>query len=1134
VGAVTATGGANAPLAGVAASAAAGAAMGSIPVSASLTGVEAHALAQAPTVTIQSIAGVAAQAGVGSVTVTAGNSAFGNPVGLQATAGIGNLAVTLKSVDGVAASSAVGALGFRAAASASIVGLQTASAAGQAIGDVTVDFANIPGLEASTAAGAPTVTAGAHVPLSGISASAAAGSVKCASGRFSLFVAGVDRTHMLHLNSLSANRDITGQTAAQFVLYDRLGRYVPRDGEEVLYYFLGRRVFGGLVQKSEMKCLESRTETLTTVNCVGYQQILQDRTYTNVFRGPTIDLKTVVQDIVAVGLSGEVIRYPSDSETSTIDAKRFTFSGDTVYASLQKVAKDFGYNFWVDNDAVIHMERVAWKPAPYTIRDQTTQSGQWRQMKVTRDASRVTNTIGTRGAIPLAQTTATTKSTVATLVDSALIFARKGRVGGSGIVEEVTTVRNVVDAPAAAAINVATQNRYGKPITTIEFESDLPFWEIGQVVHLFTTAPAAAGLFQIRALSFREINLAFLRYTVHLQAPELPVIEGILVEDNGDGSNTLTVDFGRPVDFGPGDPFNLSGTGLGNGTEPTGSGGFGEDAGTRITAIRAHLDGGSWVVNLTVEALYVKPGETIRISNVRATALGGHGIAFGAPVDRINGDWNLHGVDIPAKILEFRTGVDENPVVDFTDLVYLNAPDGIYFGSQHLNGLDGNWLTNGSGLPNENSVQFFTGQALHIESVQFSSGGTDENDWIVQLNVDHVPTLVYKTGANVLMPQIHAFTITGMQSDLDGFEHSNAVVNYSAAQKTVLTDSLRNGLNGTWTSYDVGVAPDMWIRLRTSSAPNKKLNMNQFRYQNSPNATIFFFGDDINPPVDLPPGPVDLPASTAGYTGIPPVPGETGAINNSGVGLKVFTIVDVNNTTREVTTHADHGFTTSYPDYSGSVVRIFGVTEPRELNNFPVRITVTGARTFIAEDGLPLNFAAHFINDGHGQVTATGARVNLASGPADVLNHLLGLTSYNEPVANEKATFLIANAVPGLPVRPLVVADDVTNPYTVQSDIGIVDSVYARVGTPGMGDVGVGGSGDIQIDVTRNGTSIFPGGSYLTIPGGSTDGVTVRGFADAPSPTYVEQGDEINTSVKKVGTTFPGCNLVVLVNMKGA
>jgi hypothetical protein len=289
-----------------------------------------------------------------------------------------------------------------------------------------------------------------------------------------------------------------------------------------------------------------------------------------------------------------------------------------------------------------------------------------------------------------------------------------------------------------------------------------------------------------------------------------------------------------------------------------------------------------------------------------------------------------------------------------------------------------------------------------------------------------------------------------------------------------------------------------------------------------------------NPPIDVPAGPIDIPGGN-GYSGLPTVPGDDG--NDSGIGASgpIFRVVAVNNLTGQVTVDRDHNFSTSYPDTpSGSVVCIMGVTEPQGINNPVCRITVNGARTFIAEDAFDaqLAFEPIFRNDGQGIVLLTDdrIRVNLASGPTDPLAHALGLTAGSVPLEQDRITFFLPNGIPGIPSRGLVVGDNVTNPYVIQKDIAIIDSVYITLGIPGMGDVGVDGSGDVEFDVTKNGVSIFANGNAV-VPGGSTDPVTVTDLAE--NPTYLERGDEINVSVKKTGSSFPGCNGQIIVNTKG-
>ena len=1114
IGTVTAGLSANVALSGVHASAAVGSLANG---DAAIAGIRAAALAQAPTVDFSSIRGVQASPGLGTLTAGGGTSAAPIVGGLALAPGIGTLTVNFDSIRGVAAAPGVGTLAFKGDAVASPEGIAAFSAAGQPVGQVTVSYATVQGVAASPGVGTMTVRAGATVTPLGIAAATGIGSLLGINTRFALFIDGIDRTRMLMANTMQGSRDMTGQTSASFTLFDRLGRYVPQYRDEVAYYLDGVRIFGGLVQKTEVIPYECRRETKITVSCTGYQQIALDRTYTGTFVGPIIDLKTTVKAIVAGGLTGEILSY-SDDETSTINALRFPLPGDTVHACLQKVASTWGYNYWIDNDARIRMERVRWQLAPYVIRDQATQGRTWRNMRVRRDASQYRNTQGIRGRIPLTQPTTGNTGEVRMSADEAEI-ARRGAV-----VEAVTTVRNVLDKATADAMAEAMTAKHGAPVTEIEFESDLPYWEIGQAVHVFTTSPAAAGLFQIRALSFREVDLTFVRYTLTLQAPELPAITGVDVTDNGDGSNTLTFGIDRGIDFNGGEPFTFTGTGESNVPE---FGNFGEK-GINITALTATFVTDHWELLVTVESwLGTLPGEAIRMQGVVITATGGHGLSYGDPVGSINSTWTVHAINRDARTMTIRTGLDGNKVVDFSGLVYTNPPDGLAFGAQKLGGLDGNWIVNGS---NGTDLTVITSQTLHIQSITVTAG-VDENTWTVRLNLDHVPKHIYATGATAPMIVGDGFSINGMESTTP----LSAAAEPVAARAAIIRDVIENGLNGRWVCSGVGIDPEKWIEFHTNQGGNKKLILTGFAYANSPDATAYVYDASVsNPPIDVPAGPIDIPGGN-GFSGIPTVPGDGG--NTSGIGATspIFRVVNVNNQTGEVTVDRDHSFTTSYPDtLTGSVVCIMGVTAPEGINNPVCRITVTGARAFIAQDSFDaqLAFEPAFKNDGQGIVVLTDSRVryNLASSPTDPLSHALGLTAGSIPLDTDRITFFLPNGVPGIPSRGLVVGDNVTDGFVAQKDISVIESVYVSLGVPGMGDVGVDGSGDVVLDVTKNGTSIFAAGG-VTIPGGSTDPITVTGLAE--NPAYVMQGDTLNVDVKKTGSQFPGCSAKVIVNTKG-
>ena len=148
---------------------------------------------------------------------------------------------------------------------------------------------------------------------------------------------------------------------------------------------------------------------------------------------------------------------------------------------------------------------------------------------------------------------------------------------------------------------------------------------LGQVAHVFVTSPAVAGLFQIRALNFREIGLTFLRYTVVMQAPELPQVIGIDVTENGDGSSLIDYNFDRNIDLNPGEPFTFTGSGIDNLPPFTGPDGFGETDTANVIAMASAYVTDHWEVTVTLEDwLGTLPGEAIRLQGCIIEATGGH------------------------------------------------------------------------------------------------------------------------------------------------------------------------------------------------------------------------------------------------------------------------------------------------------------------------------------------------------------------------------------------------------------------------------------------------------------------------------------------------------------------------------
>jgi hypothetical protein len=257
---------------------------------------------------------------------------------------------------------------------------------------------------------------------------------------------------------------------------------------------------------------------------------------------------------------------------------------------------------------------------------------------------------------------------------------------------------------------------------------------------------------------------------------------------------------------------------------------------------------------------------------------------------------------------------------------------------------------------------------------------------------------------------------------------------------------------------------------------------------------------------------------------------------SGGVGDPGLIVTAVNVSTRTVTVHRAHGFTTSTPT-GGTRVRIAGITGtgsdrfPQGFNTQLSRITVVDTTSFVLEDAS--NYSADpgfepFQDDRRGRVYTSDQIIRVTpgtGGPGSLLGSLNAAVSGVGSSNNvDRATFLLANSIPGVASRPLqVTSGSATSPWVMQSDLAVVESVSAIIGTPPTG-------ASVLIDVKKNGASIFAGGSYLEIPAGQTEVVRTIDFSS--TPTTVERDDELTVQVVQVGSDFAGCNAVVNVALR--
>ena len=265
------------------------------------------------------------------------------------------------------------------------------------------------------------------------------------------------------------------------------------------------------------------------------------------------------------------------------------------------------------------------------------------------------------------------------------------------------------------------------------------------------------------------------------------------------------------------------------------------------------------------------------------------------------------------------------------------------------------------------------------------------------------------------------------------------------------------------------------------------------------------------------------------WAGTGPEPGETGI-----GGTDALVITDVNTSTNVVTTSQPHGFTSSYPTDNGFRVAIWGVTGAvgptgSSINTATTRVQVLSPTTFFAADVGVLSGVGRepFQNDRRGRCAETDAivRVTLGSSEGNALRTMLAAGTYvGTNLDQERATFVLANAIPGVASRALATGVNVTNPWYAQKDLSVAESVSVVFGTAPEG-------APIKIDIKQNGVSMFAAGTYLEVPAGSTEIHRITSFRE--SPLTIERDDKFTVDVVEVGSEFPGCGGVVNLITRG-
>lgn len=429
---------------------------------------------------------------------------------------------------------------------------------------------------------------------------------------FGLFIRGRDRIFNLKYDTMNVQKEQASRSSATFTLRKRQSDgsfFRPLVNDEVVYTYLGRRIFAGFITSLEEYALDSRDDEIEIkVSCNSYRKLAENRVYSRSYEGNSFSMASIVGDLYDATLRQEGISFDPD-EDLTITGKRFKIQPErSVDQALDYIASVFGADWKIDDYRRLRMNRKVLEVAPHVL----TQNGQrfdgkaiHRKLRVFRSDAEYRNRQGLQTGVAvsgLQQTTlqghggytytigwpATGKPTVKvngtakTVVSSeeiadgpydfyytlneakirqnptqaaytssdtivitapsasldvfylsneAEIARRAARTGGTGLVEVVTPALGIRDQDSAESMAQGMMERFGGEAERITWESDVPFWDIGQLVSVRMTAPLVAGMFLIQSVSISEVGGTFLRYSITAVAFALPKIIGLTAEE---------------------------------------------------------------------------------------------------------------------------------------------------------------------------------------------------------------------------------------------------------------------------------------------------------------------------------------------------------------------------------------------------------------------------------------------------------------------------------------------------------------------------------------------------------------------------------------------------------------------------
>jgi hypothetical protein len=200
-------------------------------------------------------------------------------------------------------------------------------------------------------------------------------------------IAGVDRTALVKVQSLSITDQLNSRNTASFTLEDATGAYRPVDGSSIVILNGATRIFAGSIDKIiEDSLVEFGSGLRFALTCVDYNQLADRHLVARNYETANQTLKDIVLDIVAQELAGEGITTTNVSTGPVVQKAIWNYvPAATAFDELAALA---GYSWWIDYNKDLHFSPRDANPAPIALTDT---SANYRKLKVTRSREQYRN-----------------------------------------------------------------------------------------------------------------------------------------------------------------------------------------------------------------------------------------------------------------------------------------------------------------------------------------------------------------------------------------------------------------------------------------------------------------------------------------------------------------------------------------------------------------------------------------------------------------------------------------------------------------------------------------------------------------------------------------------------------------------